>query len=242
MDDDWEALAEKDIVIAPPKATENLNKWEGEDEDEDVKDSWEDEEEKKDEEKTEPQPTPSKTKSKKINQQKVDKDRKQLEEEERLEKERYDKLTPEEKLAEKLRQQQAEKESDFKNALDTFGVSEPVNGLDAMNPTNKAEFNEFAEALNIKISNFKNDDEYPAFIEVLVRSICANLSAADLRKIKITIDSLHLEKQKMEREKTKKPAAKGKTKIKLRVETDSMTNNANEYDGGYDHDDYDDFM
>ncbi|XP_055380028.1 eukaryotic translation initiation factor 3 subunit J [Condylostylus longicornis] len=237
MDDDWESLAEKDnIVIAPPKISSNINKWEGEDEDEDVKDSWEDEEEKKDEEKQEAQPTPSKTKPKKALQQKLnEKDRKQIEEEER-----YEKMTPEEKLAEKLRLQQIEKESDFKNALDTFGVHESFSGLDAMNPTNKAEFNEFAEALSTKISNYKSDEEYPAFIEVLVRSICAHLSAADLKKIKITIDSLHLEKQKMEKEKAKKPSTKGKTKIKLRVETDIKSNNANDYDGGYD--DYDDFM
>jgi len=45
MEDDWEAVADKEVVIRPkPK---NINKWEGEDEDDDVKDSWEDEEEKK---------------------------------------------------------------------------------------------------------------------------------------------------------------------------------------------------
>lgn len=38
--------------------------------------------------------------------------------------------------------------------------------------------------------------------------------------MKITVESLHVEKQKMEKEKAKKPVAKGKTKVKLRVDHD----------------------
>lgn len=48
------------------------------------------------------------------------------------------------------------------------------------------------------------------------------VTASDLRKIKLTVENLHLEKQKMEKEKNKKAGPKGKTKIKLRVEGDSV--------------------
>ncbi|KAL5287248.1 EIF3J family protein [Megaselia abdita] len=225
MEDDWENLdVEKVTAPVVPKKDENLNKWEGEDDDDNIKESWEDEdeeEEKKDEEKVAKQPQPPKLKPKKSLQAKLDeKERQKQEELDRLEEERLANMTPEERLAEKLRQQQLEKDADLKFALGTFGVTDIPSGLDAFDPTNKQEFSEFGASLAAKISLYKSSEEYPRFVEELVRSICVHLQAADLKKVKITVESLHTEKQKMEKEKTKKPVAKGKTKVKLRVDHD----------------------
>ncbi|XP_055920461.1 eukaryotic translation initiation factor 3 subunit J [Eupeodes corollae] len=233
MDDDWESLADKEIVV-PPKIA-NLNKWEGEDDDEDVKDSWEDDEEKKDEEKEKPKPVPKKTPNKAQQAKLNEKERLKREEEERLEEERLAKLTPEEKLAEKLRLQQIEKENDLKSALETFGIS---TSLDSLNPESKEEFKEFADALSTRVSLYRSSQEFPNFVEDLVRSICANLSASELKKIKITVESLHTEKQKMEKQTTKKPIGKGKGKINLKMDHTDITEVV---DYKYDYD-YDDFM
>lgn len=81
-------------------------------------------------------------------------------------------MTPEESLAEKLRLQKIQEEADLRAAMDTFGVSADKTGIDAFNPTNKTELTEFGDALSKKISQFKHLDDYPGFLEVLVRDVC----------------------------------------------------------------------
>ncbi|XP_059616305.1 eukaryotic translation initiation factor 3 subunit J [Phlebotomus argentipes] len=238
MDDDWEQIADKiDRGAIPPKT--HVNKWEGEDEDDDVKDNWEDEEEKKDEEKVEAKVT--KAKPKKTLQDKIaEKERLQQEETERLEQEKVA-MTPEEQMAEKLRIEKEQRESDLKNAQELLGVSgERLSGegIDAMYPTNKAEFTELAEAISRKASTFKSKDDFPGFVEDLVRNLCVHLNSIDLKKVKTTVDNLYTEKQKMEREKSKKGKAKSRAKLRYDGDTQSKIT-----DYGYEeYDDYDDFM
>uniref|UniRef100_A0A0K8TQW0 Eukaryotic translation initiation factor 3 subunit J n=1 Tax=Tabanus bromius TaxID=304241 RepID=A0A0K8TQW0_TABBR len=241
MEDDWEALAAKDNVVIPSKFR-NINKWAGEDEDDNVKDSWEDdEEEKKDEEKKEVKPV-AKAKPKKSLQEKIiEKERQKLEESKEEEEEETE-LTEEEKLNEKLRLQKIQEEEDLKHAMDTFGVTDLK--IDDMNPKTKAEFTELSDAISKKVAKFKSFEEFPNFVEELVRNVCANLTAADLKKIKLTVENLHLEKQRMEKEKekAKKTIGKGKTKVKLRMEGENLKSNSiGDYGYGFD-DDYDDFM
>ncbi|XP_055689133.1 eukaryotic translation initiation factor 3 subunit J isoform X2 [Lutzomyia longipalpis] len=240
MDDDWEQIADKIEQGTIPPKNPNINKWEGEDEDDDVKDNWEDDEEKKDEEKVEakPLPKPKKTLQKKI----AEKERLEEEELERREQEKYEAMTPEEQLAEKLRIEKAQKESDLKNAQDLLGVSgerlSSGEGIDAMVPTNKAEFTELADAISRKVSTFKAKDEFPAFIEELVRNMCVHLNSTDLKKVKTTVDNLYTEKQKMEKEKSKKGKAKSRAKLRYDGDTQSKIT-----DYGYEeYDEYDDFM
>uniref|UniRef100_A0A1L8DSP8 Eukaryotic translation initiation factor 3 subunit J n=1 Tax=Nyssomyia neivai TaxID=330878 RepID=A0A1L8DSP8_9DIPT len=239
MDDDWEQIADNiEKGTAPPK-NPNINKWDGEDEEEDVKDSWEDDEEKKDEEKVEvkPAPKPKKTLQKKIEE------KERLEEEElnRLEQEKLEAMTPEEQLAEKLRIEKAQKESDLKNAQDLLGVGGERlvgEGIDAMVPTNKAEFTELADAISRKVATFKAKEEFPVFVEDLVRNLCVHLMSTDLKKVKSTVDNLYTEKQKMEKEKSKKGKAKSRAKLRYDGDTQSKIT-----DYGYEEfDDYDDFM
>lgn len=92
--------------------------------------------------------------------------------EEEKERERQNNMTPEEKLAEKLRLQKIQEEADLLAAMDTFGVKIDKSGLDAFDPTNKAELAEFGDALNKKISQFKHLDDYPGFLEELIRNLC----------------------------------------------------------------------
>ncbi|XP_055702271.1 eukaryotic translation initiation factor 3 subunit J [Phlebotomus papatasi] len=241
MEDDWEQIAEKiDRVTIPPK-NPNINKWEGEDEEDDVKDSWEDDEEKKDEEKVETKVT--RTKPKKNLQEKIaEKERLHQEELAKREREKEKTMTPEELQAEKLRIEKEQRESDLRNAQELLGVSADRlsgEGIDAMLPTNKAEFSELAEAISKKVSTFKNKDEFPGCVEEIVRNLCVHLNSIDLKKVKTTVDNLYTEKQKMEKEKSKK--GKGKSsRAKLRYDGDTQSKIT---DYGYEeYDDYDDFM
>lgn len=69
-------------------------------------------------------------------------------------------------------------------------------------------------------------------------------TAADLKKVKLTVDNMHLEKQRMEKEKekSKKTTGKGKTKVKLRLEEENLKpNRTGDYGYSFD-DDYEGFM
>ncbi|CAK1584861.1 unnamed protein product [Parnassius mnemosyne] len=226
-----------------PTTLTSSNKWEGEDEEEVVKESWEDEEEeKKDEEKKELPPPPAKPK-KKILDKIAEKERLEREKAERLAAEKAEEaLTPEQRLAEKLRQQKLQEESDLRLALETFGVSETGGGrLDSFHPTNKEEFTEFAELLCKKINIYKSKEEFPGFVDELVKTIVVQMTSADIKRIKMTVDNLYIEKQKAEKNDKAKKANKGKGKAKLKVEGDNA--HLNQYDayGNFD-DEYDDFM
>lgn len=234
MDDDWEKIADNPKIAKIPA---DVNKWAGEDED-DPKDSWEDalEDEKKDEEKADAPVKPKKTAQqriaekenakKKLNEQKLKKDEEEAQ------------LTPEEKL----RLKKLQEEEYTRAALDTLGLAST--NLDSFNPVTKEEFSEYADVLCKKISQFKAQEEYVPFLDDLVRNLLAGLSSANIRKIKITIDNLHLEKQKMEKgDKQKKKTSAAKVKTRLRVEDDDdYASRANYGGGAYEDDDYDDFM
>ncbi|XP_068620140.1 eukaryotic translation initiation factor 3 subunit J-like [Battus philenor] len=226
-----------------PTTLTSSNKWEGEDEEEVVKESWEDEEEeKKDEEKKDLPPVQTKPK-KKIHDKIAEKERLEREKAERLAAEKAaEELTPEEKLAEKLRQQKLQEESDLRLALETFGISEGNGGkLDNFHPTTKEEFAEFGDLLCKKITLYKGKDEFPAFIDDLVKNILVQMPSVDIKRIKMTVDNLYIEKQKSEKSDKAKKSAKGKGKAKLKVEGENA--HLNQYDtyGNFD-DDYDDFM
>lgn len=240
MEDDWEKLADEPVVVIPPKPVA-VNKWEGEDEDE-VKDSWEDEDEtedeKKDEEKQQEAVVVKKKPKTSLKEKIAEKERLKQEENEAKAREREENMTSEEKLAEKLRLQKIQEESDLRAAMDTFGVASDKSGIDGINPTNRVELTELADAVSKKVNQYTKIDDFPGFLEELVRGVCANLSSNDLSKIKRTVDNLYIEKQKIEKEKTKK-GGKGKTKARLRVEGDKASI---EYGGQYESYDYDDFM
>ncbi|KAI9578121.1 eukaryotic translation initiation factor 3 subunit J [Glossina fuscipes] len=227
MADDWENAAESNIVIKPAVPS-NVNKWAGEDEADDVKDSWEDEEEKKDEEKVEKRNTTTKTPIKPATLLLLQED---------AEEKRLANMTPEEKVAEKLRLQKLQEEKDLQTALETLGILPGAEVLDAFNPQTKEDFKEFGTTLSWKISEYKDSPHFPQFAEDLVRNICLNLAPAELRKIKIFVDSLHSEKLKLEKQNTKKSSSKGKNKATIRADTDDI-DDYKKY--GNDYDDFDD--
>lgn len=78
-------------------------------------------------------------------------------------------MTPEEKL----RLQKLQEEADLNIGLESLGLN-TATGIDAINPTNKADFADLADAISKKVSQYKNNDAYPGFLEDLVRSLCAN--------------------------------------------------------------------
>lgn len=83
-------------------------------------------------------------------------------------------MTPEEKLAEKLRLQKIQEEADLRVAMDTFGVVERTgSGIDGLHPTNRAGLTELADAINQKVTQYKDLEDFPGFLEELTRSICS---------------------------------------------------------------------
>lgn len=188
------------------------DKWEGEDEDDDVKDNWEDEEEEKSKEEDDDAPKEdSAPKPKKLTlQEKIaEKERKKREELELRLKEDESELTPEERL-------KREQESDLNLFMETTLGNKTNFGDDLTNPTTKEEFEEFGANLAKKIQNLAKSIEYPAFADALIRDICVTLTSHDIKKVKVTVDNLYLEKQKMEKgDKAKKNKGKGKVKLKM---------------------------
>ncbi|XP_013196693.1 eukaryotic translation initiation factor 3 subunit J [Amyelois transitella] len=239
MDESWDS---ENFEPKLPTTLTTSNKWEGEDEEDNVKESWEDEEEEKKDEEKKDMPPPAPKPKKKIHDKIAERERMEREKLERLSVEKPEELTPEQKLAEKLRAQKLQEESDLRLAMETFGISEGGGGkLDTFNPTTKAEFTEFADLLSKKITIYKAREEFPGFAEDLFRSILVQMASADIKRIKLCVDNLYIEKQKAEKnDKAKKPT-KGKGKAKLKVEGDNA--HLNQYDayGNFD-DDYDDFM
>lgn len=241
MDVSWDADNFEPEVV--PTTLTTSNKWEGEDEEETVKDSWDldDDEEKKDEEKSESAPAPAKPK-KKIHDKIAERERLEREKAEKQAAEAYEEMTPEEKIAEKLRRQKLQEESDLRLAMETFGVSETGGGkLDSFHPTSTDEFKEFAELLTKKISFYKAKEEFPGFVDELVRSLIVQMHSGDIKRIKMTVDNLYIEKQKAEKSDKGKKPNKGKGKAKLKLEGDNAYLNNFDTHGNFD-DDYDDFM
>lgn len=82
--------------------------------------------------------------------------------------EENDELTPEER-------NRLQRASDLQVALDTtFGESTTNAGLDTMNPITKEEFEEFADALALKVQPLSKHVDFPTFAETIVRNICAS--------------------------------------------------------------------
>lgn len=151
-------------------------------------------------------------------------------------------MTPEEQIAEKLRLQKLQEAADLKLAMETLGMtadSSVEGSIDGMVPTNKAEFTQLAQLISNRVSLFREKDEFPNFVEELVKNISLHckcvqrppiveclakppfilaVSSIDIKRIKTAVDNLYIEKQKLEKEKTKKPK-KGGNKPKLRMES-----------------------
>ncbi|CAO1351715.1 unnamed protein product [Diamesa serratosioi] len=246
MEDDWESKFDEEKLAPPPKDAK-VNKWDGEDEEE-VIDSWEDVlEEKKDEEKND---APVVVKSKKTLTQKLaEKEtlRRELEEKRRKEREEEEMadMTPEERAAEKIRRQLAQEEADLKTALESLGMinkqnSDNNSGLDAFSPKTKSDFEEFATAITKKVDQFRNSEEFVPFLDVLVFKLCVGLSSTNIRKIRSSLDVLHLEKQKNER--GDKPKKKAGGKVKASIKTEKDNDFTSQTKANFDYDDMDDFM
>nr|XP_016941751.2 eukaryotic translation initiation factor 3 subunit J-like [Drosophila suzukii] len=147
----------------------------------------------KDEEKPTKTEAPDKTKPSKALKAKMEQ---QARLEEEAEAERLANLSPEDKLAEKLRLQKIQEASDLKHVQDAFGVTSTSGGFDAFNPESKEEFKEFGTTNSWKVAQFRESEHFPQFVEDLVRSLCVNLSAADIKKVKMNVEILHSEKLK----------------------------------------------
>nr|KAF6484169.1 eukaryotic translation initiation factor 3 subunit J [Rousettus aegyptiacus] len=151
-------------------------------------------------------------------------------------------LTPEEQLADKLRLKKLQEESDLELAKETFGVTNTVYGIDAMNPSSRDDFTEFGKLLKDKITQYEKSLYYASFLEALVRDVCISLEIDDLKKITNSLTVLCSEKQKQEKQSKAKKKKKGVVPgggLKATMKDDLADYGG--YDGGYVQD-YEDFM
>lgn len=219
-----------------------VNKWEGEDEDDDVKDSWDADDVEEEEKKPEPAKPQAKKHKNKLEEKIAEREQKARLEKEQLQKRLHEipitkEMTPEEKLAERLRRQKLVEASDLENTKELLGVMD-ISSIDAMDPETKHEFEKFEAALSKKISFYNKSEHFPNLVEELTRNLCVHLQSADIRKIKMNLDNMYIEKTKLE--KGDKPKKKGKGKAKLKLEGDSAV--FDEYSAYSIDDNYDDFI
>lgn len=147
-------------------------------------------------------------------------------------------MTPEEKLAEKLRRQKLVEASDLENTKELLGVTD-ISSIDLMHPSSKSDFEKFESALSRKISFYSKSDHFPFLVEELTRNLCVHLQSTDIRKIKMSLDNMYIEKTKLEKgDKPKKSKGKGKAKLKM----DGATEVFDEYSAYSIDDNYDDFI
>jgi len=230
----------------PPSSTTAIkDRWEGEDED-DVKDNWEDdidenEDENKPTDNGESNAAPAK-KKKSLKERIAEKEEKKRLEQEQRRKEQEEEtatqqLLPEEMMAEKARQRQLQEESDLLLAVETFGVSDSVQGLiDSMEPSSKEDFDKFEELLRGKITKYERSPHYVPFLESLFRQIAIDLESEDIKRLGSTLTALSNEKAKQQ----KGTKGKKKTKQKASLVVGKDTDNVLDDTGGYN--EYDDFI
>lgn len=83
-------------------------------------------------------------------------------------------MTPEERIAEKLRLQKLQEEADLKLAMETLGITADASvegSIDGMVPTSKDEFSQLAQLISNRVALFREKDEFPNFVEELVKNI-----------------------------------------------------------------------
>lgn len=66
-----------------------------------------------------------------------------------------------------------QEEQDLKIALGTLGLTASGTGIDGMVPNTKEEFSEFSDAISKKLAHFRDHEEFPNFLDELVRNVCA---------------------------------------------------------------------
>ncbi|XP_069480301.1 eukaryotic translation initiation factor 3 subunit J [Ambystoma mexicanum] len=208
--DSWDAETFEPVLEAPTKLVVPVvaDRWAGEDEEEEVKDNWDDEEEEGVEDgKKEPEKTDSKVSEKKKLQDKIrEKELKLKKKQEEVQKQLESppqELTAEEQVAEKLRLKKLQEDSDLELAKEAFG-DYAVTGIDALNPSSREDFTEFARLLKEKITHYEKSLHYTSFLETLIRDVCISLEVDDLKKVSNSLTALYSEKQKQEKNKAKK--------------------------------------
>jgi len=241
-DADWDA-----DDYEPPKASTNpkiADRWDGEDEDDDVKDSWDKDSEEEDSKGSEGSVKAVQRKKKKkladILAEKEASKLSELEEKERIKAEEEAANTPEGKLAQKLKQKQQDEKESLELAMDMMGVSgSSGSGIDAMVPNSKEDFEKLQKAIVEKVASCSSSSHYQDFVENLIKDLSLDQPAANLKKLKIHIETLHSTKLKEEKaSKGKKPGSKARGTVKMDLSKDIFGASGA---GGYD-DDFDDFM
>lgn len=176
------------------------NKWTDEEED-DVKDNWDDEEEEdsKASSKSENAPDATKAAASTVGKKKKGKFLKEKIAQKELEEQRKPK-TAEELAAQKLEAMRLQQESDLQVARDSLGLGgSDASVLSSVRLNTKKDFDEFAKALNDKLSAYTRSPHYIVFLENLFRDLAAGLESEEIKKLDTVLTTLFNEKIKTQK-------------------------------------------
>lgn len=124
------------------------------------------------------------------------------------------KLTAEEIAAKKLSDQQKVEEADLELSKELFGGAEDAEAgpkvvlIEAMDPTNKEEFERFGAAIAKKVTKFEESAFYPEFLENLVRDLTLGVKADVVRKAGSALTRIANAKAQAEKGNKKKKSTK----------------------------------
>jgi len=234
-DADWDAEDFEPGTSKKEEPVKPSDKWDGEDEDDDAKEAWD----KSTDEEDGDQPKAIQRKKKKkiedILEEKAAKQRAELEAKAAASAAKKHQDTPEGRAAEKARLRKLDENESLLLAKDMMGLG--VSHIDKMAPVTKEDFEIFEKELAEKVTSFSSSENYPEFVEKLVRRLCVDLPAPAIKNIKKNVEAAHTAKLKEEQAaKSKKGKGKGAS-LKMGTDKDLFSS---EKTGGYD--DMDDFM
>ena len=71
--------------------------------------------------------------------------------------------------------------SEVLGVAEVIGVAETSTalGIEAMNPSNREEFDELQAAISKKVQSYAKSPHFPAFAEELIRNICVNCKCSN---------------------------------------------------------------
>ena len=125
--------------------------------------------------------------------------------------------TPAGKAAEKARLQKIEENANLQLAKDMLGLNVGNStSVDKINPVSKEEFDQLEKAIVDKVSSCNSSKDqliFSDFLESLIKTLCLDLQAPALKKVKIHVEALHSTRLKEEKAKAKKTKKGGQLRM-----------------------------
>jgi len=149
-------------------------------------------------------------------------------------------------LADKMREQRLVEESDYQNTRDMFGIdekSQPTEedfDFNSFQPKTEQEFEQLATQLVKKLSTHETSFHYTNLVKSICKQLCSSFARAeDIKEVISVLNVLVNDRLKSDKPKPKKKGPAGATAGK-KTYKDAFDDLGS--GGGYDDNEYDDFM